>query len=94
MTSVKTMLSGMLLVIIGGFLAQADIGNAPFAYPVALVGIIVFVLGLFIPGDGQGKPVNDDCLPQKKCPGCGKTHDFDYPKCPHCGYTENRSPMD
>ena len=25
-------------------------------------------------------------LPQKKCPNCGETHDFDYPKCPYCGY--------
>ena len=25
-------------------------------------------------------------LPQKKCPNCGKTHDFDYPKCPFCSY--------
>ena len=23
-------------------------------------------------------------LPQKECPNCGKTHDFDYPKCPFC----------
>jgi len=26
-------------------------------------------------------------LPQKICPGCSGTHDFDYPKCPHCKYT-------
>ena len=25
-------------------------------------------------------------LPQKECPSCGKTHDFDYLKCPHCNY--------
>ena len=25
-------------------------------------------------------------LPQKKCPRCGMTHDFDYPKCPHCEF--------
>lgn len=23
-------------------------------------------------------------LPQRKCPRCGKVHDFDYPKCPFC----------
>jgi hypothetical protein len=22
--------------------------------------------------------------PLKKCPQCGKEHDFDYPKCPYC----------
>lgn len=25
-------------------------------------------------------------LPQKKCPKCGRSHDFDYPKCPYCQY--------
>ena len=25
-------------------------------------------------------------LPQKKCPRCGKMHDFDYPKCPYCSF--------
>lgn len=25
-------------------------------------------------------------LPQRKCPNCGKKHDFDYPKCPFCKY--------
>ena len=23
-------------------------------------------------------------MPQRKCPTCGRNHDFDYPKCPHC----------
>ena len=30
------------------------------------------------------EPLNE--LPQKQCPNCGKTHDFDYPKCPFCKY--------
>lgn len=25
-----------------------------------------------------------DGMPQKKCPTCGKEHDFDFPKCPYC----------
>lgn len=25
-------------------------------------------------------------LPQRKCPECGCTHDFDYGRCPACGY--------
>ncbi len=29
-------------------------------------------------------------LPQKKCPKCGKMHDFDYPKCPFCKYDYTR----
>ena len=28
--------------------------------------------------------VSDDGMPQKKCPTCGKEHDFDYPRCPYC----------
>ena len=29
-------------------------------------------------------------LPQKRCPNCGKLHDFDYPKCPFCKYNYNK----
>ena len=28
--------------------------------------------------------VSADGMPQKKCPTCGKEHDFDFPKCPYC----------
>ena len=28
--------------------------------------------------------VSADGMPQKKCPTCGKEHDFDYPRCPYC----------
>lgn len=24
--------------------------------------------------------------PQKECPRCGKTHDFDFPRCPYCKF--------
>ncbi len=26
----------------------------------------------------------ENSMPQKRCPKCGKMHDFDYPKCPFC----------
>jgi len=32
----------------------------------------------------------EDALPQKKCPSCGKMHDFDYPKCPFCKHNYNQ----
>lgn len=32
----------------------------------------------------------DEALPQKQCPKCGKTHDFDYPKCPFCKHDYNK----
>ena len=28
--------------------------------------------------------VSKDGMPQKKCPTCGKEHEFDYPRCPYC----------
>ena len=28
--------------------------------------------------------VSAEGMPQKKCPTCGKEHDFDYPRCPYC----------
>ena len=28
--------------------------------------------------------VSVEGMPQKKCPTCGRDHDFDYPKCPYC----------
>ena len=33
--------------------------------------------------------IQEEGLPQKKCPKCGKKHDFDYPKCPFCKYDYN-----
>ena len=26
----------------------------------------------------------EETLPQRQCPSCGRKHDFDYPKCPFC----------
>ena len=28
----------------------------------------------------------EDETPQRSCPQCGGTHDFDYPRCPYCKY--------
>ena len=30
--------------------------------------------------------VSTDGVPQIKCPRCGRTHDFDYPKCIYCDF--------
>lgn len=38
----------------------------------------------YTPVSSERFSAND--LPQKKCPRCGMTHDFDYPKCPHCKF--------
>lgn len=34
----------------------------------------------------SGDLSEDDALPQKECPRCGKSHDFDEPRCPFCKY--------
>lgn len=83
---VKVMLTGIMLVLIGTFLYTADADNMDPAGVCFFLGIGIFVVGLLIPWEGRGKAVVNDDLPQRKCPKCGKQHDFDYPQCPHCGY--------
>ena len=34
--------------------------------------------------------VSADGMPQVRCPACGRTHDFDYPKCPHCDHSYSK----
>ena len=86
LSCVKVMLLGLMLVLVATFLTAADDG---FVMDVAtfcfVAGIITFLVGLFIPMQ-KGDPVIDDTLPQRKCPQCGKEHDFDYPKCPYCNH--------
>lgn len=82
----KVMLTGLMLVLIGTFLIAADISNMEFSAVCFFVGIGVFIVGLLIPWDPKDKVIVDDTLPQKKCPQCGKEHDFDYHKCPFCGF--------
>ena len=81
----KVMLTGMMLLLIGIFLYLADDWNMEISALCFIAGIIFFIVGLFIP-DHKKDAVMDETLPQKKCPRCGKEHDFDYPKCPHCDY--------
>ena len=82
---VKVMLAGMMTLLIGTFLYVADHDNMDISAFCFVAGILIFLVGLFIPMQ-KGRPVVNDQLPQKKCPKCGKNHDFDYPKCPHCEY--------
>lgn len=83
---VKVMLTGIFLLVLGLFLYVADAGFfMDFSGLCLIAGVIVFVVGLFIPMQKQDAIV-DDSLPQRQCPQCGKQHDFDYPKCPHCEF--------
>ena len=86
LSCVNVMLTGIFLLLVGIFLYQADAGCfMEFSALCFIAGVIVFVVGLFIPMHKKDTVV-DDTLPQKTCPQCGKQHDFDYPQCPHCGY--------
>ena len=86
---VKVMLSGIMLVLIGNFLITADAEMMDFSAWCFFLGIGIFVVGLLVP-QIKGKPIVDDSLPQRKCPQCGKEHDFDYPRCPFCGFDHTR----
>jgi len=85
---VKVMLTGIMLLLIAVFFYVAD-GTGVYMDISGLCfigGIIVFLVGLFIPQEKKNAII-DDQLPQRQCPHCGKTHDFDYPQCPFCGHT-------
>lgn len=86
MKSIKLMLSGVLLILFGPVMANLDVSFSGLAVVCWVIGIPLFIAGLIIPGDQRKTPVQQEDLPQKECPGCGKHHDFDYPKCPHCGH--------
>ncbi len=47
-------------------------------------GKVEFYRPILTKGQLDGYSHSD--LPQKQCPNCGETHDFDYPKCPYCNY--------
>jgi len=83
---VKVMLIGVMLLLVAIFLWLVDEEKyMDFSVICFIISSIVFAIGLFIPWQKKGA-IAEDTLPQKTCPGCGKCHDFDYPKCPHCGY--------
>ena len=86
LSCVKVMLSGIMLVLVGAFLIAADTDNMDISAGCFVLGILAFIIGLCIPWHSKGSPVIREELPQRKCPLCGKEHDFDYPKCPHCDY--------
>ena len=86
LSCVKVMLSGIMLVLVGAFLIAADTDNMDISAGCFVLGILAFIIGQCIPWLSKGSPVIREELPQRKCPLCGKEHDFDYPKCPHCDY--------
>lgn len=85
MKSIKFMITGGLLILLGPVMSLVDFAFSEFMVFCWVVGIPLFLYGMVRPADGF-PPVTSDELPQVKCPDCGKSHDFDYPACPHCGH--------
>lgn len=85
MKSIKLMITGALLILLGPVLSLVDLWFSGFFAICWFVGIPLFVIGLWMPAEGRNVPEPDEELPQKVCPQCGKHHDFDYPRCPYCG---------
>lgn len=86
MKPIKYMITGALLILLGPIMSLIDFTFSAFMVLCWVVGIPLFIIGLVKPADGFSVPKQSDDLPQKKCPACGKKHDFDYPACPYCGH--------
>lgn len=86
MRSIKVMITGGLLILLGPVMSLMDIDFSGFHLLCWIVGIPVFLVGLVMPADGFAQAEQSDELPQRECPQCGRRHDFDYPACPFCGY--------
>lgn len=86
MKAIKLMILGGLLILLGPVMSAIDVYWNGFHVICWFVGVPVFITGLIMPADGFKIPEQNEALPQKKCPSCGKDHDFDYPKCPYCGH--------
>lgn len=86
MRTLKLLISGALLILLGPIMHALDVMFAGFHLVCWIVGIPLFLAGLVMPEKGTSISGQSEDLPQKICPECGKTHDFDYPKCPYCGH--------
>ena len=84
MKCIKFLLSGIMLGVLSIFLFAVDM-TGTMALIAMVCAIVVFVIGLLMGKDDEAEH-EDEKLPQKTCPNCKKTHDFDYPKCPFCGH--------
>ena len=83
MKCLKFLLSGIMLGVLSIFLFAVDM-TGTMALIAMICALVVFVIGLLMGKDDE--PELKEELPQKTCPACKKSHDFDYPKCPRCGH--------
>ena len=86
MKAIKLMILGALLILLGPIMSAIDVYWNGFHLLCWIFGIPVFLVGLATPAGGFKTPKQNEELPQKQCPSCGKSHDFDYPKCPYCSH--------
>lgn len=86
MKALKLMITGALLIILGPVMHILDVSFSGAHALCWFAGIPLFVAGLLTPSEGGPVSACLEDLPQKECPGCGKQHDFDFPKCPYCGH--------
>ena len=86
MKAIKLMILGALLILLGPIMTAIDVYWNGFHLLCWIFGIPVFLVGLAMPAGGFKIPKQNEELPQKQCPSCRKSHDFDCPKCPYCSY--------
>lgn len=84
MRPLKFMITGATLILLGPIMTANDVWFSGFCVVCWLIGVPLLIAGLLMPE--KYVPAPSDDLPQKQCPACGKSHDFDYPRCPYCGY--------
>lgn len=86
MKAIKLMILGALLILLGPIMSAIDVNWNGFHLLCWIFGIPVFLVGLAMPAGGFKTPKQNEELPQRQCPSCGKSHDFDYPQCPYCSH--------
>jgi hypothetical protein len=74
MKSVKFMITGALLILLGPAMSLIDVCFSGFHMLCWFVGIPLFVVGLWMSADGRSQPEPNEDLPQKVCPRCGRQY--------------------
>ena len=82
---------GALLMVDGALFTFLTLGIGIICtWPVILIGLILFIIGLVIPG-GKTTIIQQQTMPQKSkesrpyCSECGRASPFDSQMCPYCG---------
>jgi len=72
---------GIVLMIIAFFVTILTLGlGICCMWPIGLIGLILFIIGLVIEGDNK---ISNQ--PSRYCPNCGRPIPMDAVVCPYCG---------